>query len=287
MKLEEKGFVTVLTGLYPIQDCVHFLASVRKFHQERIVIFSDRVPTVFKPILKSFKNVTFKQAPANINPVLSSRLAKVNSYWESPFQKTLCLDCDICLLGNISEAFDYLDEVDLLVTQDVQPQIHKAWRHLLREEGEVIPTLQSIGIPLQQDSIHYNGGFIGFRKSTQCESFFETFKEYFNIVLANQDLLRVKDQAALAAAIKVANPKMKVLPSTYNYQDMWKKLYEELEEPIKVLHCTYAYRPQYAKNVTRSLYTRTFDLFAKLLLPTNLFKNPWRSEKAFLEKPLT
>lgn len=46
-------------------------------------------------------------------------------------------------------------------------------------------------------------------------------------------------------------------------------------KPIKVLHSTYPYRPQYAKDLTRSLYTRIFDRLAKVFLP-NQTKNPWR-----------
>lgn len=279
MKNEERGFVTILTGLYPLQDCVHFLASVRKFHEEPIVIFSDRVPLVFKTLLKSFKKVTFKPAPPHKNPVLSSRLAKINLYRNSPFQKTLYLDCDTCLIANVSEIFDDLDAVDLIVTKDVQPQIAKAWRHLLRNKQDAIAVLQTAGLPLEQNSTHYNSGVVGFRRSRKNEILFEQFQSYFDKVLANQDIFRVKDQAAFSAAIAAVEPKLKILPPTYNYQDMWKKQYQEVNEPVKILHCTYFYRPQYAKNVSRSAYTRVFDAFAKYFLPTNLAKNPWRSRK--------
>ncbi|MGA9379691.1 MAG: hypothetical protein WBV73_13080, partial [Phormidium sp.] len=82
------------------------------------------------------------------------------------------------------------------------------------------------------------------------------------------------DQGAFAAAIETVQPQMKILPPIYNYLDKWKKNYN-INEPIKVLHCTYPYRPQYAKEITRSLYTRIFDRLAKVFLP-NQTKNPWR-----------
>ena len=114
MKLETKGFITILTGLYSFQDCVHFLASVRKFHREPIVVLIDRVPRILYPLLLAFGNVKLQPAPPDENPVLASRQAKVALYEGSPFEKTIYMDCDICLLSTIDEVFDYLDEVDFL-----------------------------------------------------------------------------------------------------------------------------------------------------------------------------
>jgi hypothetical protein len=67
---------------------------------------------------------------------------------------------------------------------------------------------------------------------------------------------------------------MKTLSPVYNYLDKWKEVYT-IDSPIKVMHCTYPYRPQYAKNVTRSLFTRIVDRTAKIFLPNQL-NNPWR-----------
>lgn len=273
MRLEKKGFITILTGLYSLQDCIHFLASVRKFHQEPIVILIDRVPVIFYPLLKAFGNVILQPAPANENPVLASRQAKLALYQSSPFEKTIYMDCDICLLSPINEVFDYLDEFNFLVTEDVQPMIAKA-SNLLRVKQDILPTLQSTGLPLKANSIQYNGGFMAFTKNTEIENLFEQFGQYFKIVTEHQDVLLLKDQGAFAAAIETIKPKMKILPPIYNYLVKWRELYS-IQEPVKVLHCTYPYRPQYAKNVTRNLLTRIFDRLAQVLLPNQL-KNPWR-----------
>ena len=61
----DRGFVTILTGMYSFQDCIHFLAAVRKFHQEPIAILIDGVSPALYPLLKAFGNVILKQAPAN------------------------------------------------------------------------------------------------------------------------------------------------------------------------------------------------------------------------------
>lgn len=273
MKLETKGFITILTGLYSFQDCVHFLASVRKFHREPIIVLIDRVPRFLYPLLQVFGNVILKPAPSHENPVLASRQAKLALYEESAFEKTIYLDCDICLLSPIDEVFEFLDEVDLLVTEDVQPAIAKA-ANLLRVKQDIVSTLQSVGFPLNENSIQYNGGFIAFTKNSKNHEFFQEFKKYFEIVIANQNVLLLKDQGAFAAAVESVKPKMKTLSPVYNYLDKWKDVYT-IDKPIKVMHCTYPYRPQYAKNVTRSPFTRIVDRTAQLFLPNQL-NNPWR-----------
>ena len=171
MALEKKGFITILTGLYSFQDCVHFLASVRKFHDEPIIILIDRVPQIFCHLLTSVRNVILQPAPANENPVLAARLAKLALYEKSPFEKTIYLDCDTCLLSKIDEVFDFLDEVDFLVVEDVQRSILKA-SNLLRIKQEILPTLQSIGFPFNESSVQYNGGFLGFKKNSQTKELF-------------------------------------------------------------------------------------------------------------------
>lgn len=276
----KRGFITILTGLYSFQDCIHFLAAIRKFHQEPIIILIDQVPIILYPLLKAFKNVTLKPAPANKNTVLASRQAKLALYEASEFEQTIYLDSDICLLCNINDVFEYLDEYDFLLTEDVQPYIIKATNLLRGKQQEllpnVLPILQSVGLPLQEDSVQYNGGFMAFRKTEVTKVFFDKFKYYFEIVKNNQDKLLLKDQGAFASAIASVHPKMKILPPTYNYLSKWQDAYN-IQDEIKVLHCTYPYRPQYAKNITRSLYTRVFDKFAKVFLP-NQVTNPWRTK---------
>jgi lipopolysaccharide biosynthesis glycosyltransferase len=282
MSKPSRGFITILTGLYSFQDCIHFLAAIRKFHQEPIIILIDSVPKILYPLLKAFKNVILKPAPADENTVLASRKAKLALYATSNFDKTIYLDSDICLLCDLNDVFDYLDEYDFLLTEDVQPQIIKA-TNLLRGKQEenisnVLPLLQSIGLPLNEDSIQYNGGFMAFRKTETTKVFFDKFEYYFEIVKNNQDKLLLKDQGAFASAIASVKPHTKILPPTYNYLSKWKDAYQiEDKSQIKALHCTYPYRPQYAKNITRSFYTRVLDKLAPLLLP-NQITNPWRSK---------
>jgi alpha-N-acetylglucosamine transferase len=280
MTTKTRGFITILTGIYSFQDCIHFLAAVRKFHQEPIIILIDRIPKFLYPLLKFYKNVILKPAPANENTVLASREAKLALYTTSTFDKTIYLDSDICLLADINDVFESLDEHDLLLTADVQPEIAKATNLLRGKQQEslskVLPTLQAVGLPLDEDSIQYNGGFIAFRKTETTKNLFDEFKRFFEIIKNNQEELLLKDQGAFAAAIATVKPKLQVMPPNYNYLSKWQESYN-INGEIKVLHCTYPYRPQYAKNITRSLYTRILDKLAKLFLPNQL-TNPWRTK---------
>ena len=158
----------------------------------------------------------------------------------------------------------------------MEPTITKA-SNLLRDKNQedILKTLQKTGLPLKDTSIQYNTGFIRFKKNNQNQDLFNRFKQNFDKVLVNQELLLLREQGAFAASIEEVKPPIKVLPPIYNFLDKWKNSYK-IDRPIKVLHTTYPYRPQYAKNVTRNLYTKIFDRIAKYLLP-NQVKNPWRN----------
>ncbi len=270
----DRGFVTILTGMYSFQDCIHFLSAVRKFHQEPIVILIDGVSPLLYPLLKAFNNVILQPVPANQNPVLASRQAKLALHELSPFEKSVYLDCDICLLDNISELFEQLDHTDLLITEDIQPDISQA-SNLLRVKQPILLTLQAAGLPLEAESIQYNSGLMAFRRCEANAALFDSFRQFFERVMQHQDSLLLRDQGAVAAGIATLKPNMQVLPPVYNYMSKWKAHYGDLGDPIKVLHCTYPYRPQFAKNISRSWFTRIFDRIAKLFLP-NQTNNPWR-----------
>ncbi|MDP5016353.1 MAG: hypothetical protein NWQ43_03430, partial [Dolichospermum sp.] len=229
-----RGFITILTGLYSFQDCIHFLAAVRKFHQEPIIILIDRIPKVLYPLLTAFKNIKLKPAPAHENTVLSSRYAKVSLYEYSEFDQTIYLDSDICLLSDIQDVFDYLDEYDFLLTEDVQPSIVKATNLLRGNQQELLPhvltILQSVGLPLEADNVQYNSGVMAFKKNDINELLFDEYRRYFEIITNNQDKLLLRDQGAFASAIASVKPNIKVLPPTYNYLSQWDKAYH-INEP--------------------------------------------------------
>ncbi len=274
-----QGFITILTGLYSFQDCVHLLASIRRVHPaEPIVILVDRVPAYLFPLLQVFGNITLKAAPAHENPVLASRLAKMAIYEYSPFEKTIYLDADICLLANIHELFDELDHHEILVAEDLRPSILDAV-NLVRDKREVLPTLQAAGLPVDEQTLQYNAGVLVFRKSPKIAELFRAFRQNFEAVLANQDTLFLRDQGAFAASMAAVRPQIKPLNPIYNFLGKWPKLYDIDPQSAKVFHCTYPYRPQFAKDVTRSLYTRIFDRLARVFLP-NQTTNEWRQKKA-------
>lgn len=278
MSKKTRGFITILTGMYSFQDCVHFLAAIRKLYSDPIVVLIDQVPVVFQPLLKAFGNVHLLPAPADSNPVLASRRAKVSLYDLSPFDRTIYLDSDICLLERIDELFEQLDQYDMMMAKDVQSSITQA-RNLVRNGYDILPTLQSLEFPVDETTVQYNSGVLAFCRNDRVSQFFQSYRQYFDVVVQHPNELKLKDQGAFAAAIATTPLNTKILPPTYNFMDKWKRSYG-LEDgtPIKVLHATYPYRPQYAKNHTRTFYTRIFDRLAHLFIPTQK-DNPWRQRK--------
>ncbi|HEY9869066.1 MAG TPA: hypothetical protein V6D08_07860, partial [Candidatus Obscuribacterales bacterium] len=243
MEQADKGFITILTGLYAFQDCFHFLASVRKFHTEPIAVLIDAVPKILQGLLTSHGNVTLVPAPSHENPQLASRLAKVALYELSPFSKTLYLDCDTCLLTNVAELFDLIGDADLVLTEDPQRSIGTA-THLLRQPLGVVHSLNATGLTVTEDTVQYNGGLVGFGRSEGAARFFCEYKRFFERVLRNQHLLNMRDQGALAAAVEKVKPSVRVLPANYNYLHEFAHRYSTaVAAPIKIMHCRYPRRP--------------------------------------------
>lgn len=89
--------------------------------------------------------------------------------------------------------FEDLDEFDLLLTEDVQPAITKATNLLRGNQQENLPKvlqiLQSVGLPLQENSVQYNSGLIAFRKNEIIQNFFAEFQKYFQVIQNHQDQL--------------------------------------------------------------------------------------------------
>lgn len=275
MEQADKGFITILTGLYAFQGCFHFLASVRKSHTEPVVVLIDAVPRVLQGLLTSYANVTLIPASSHKNAQLASRLDKVGLYELSPFSKTLYLDCDTCLLTNVGELFDLIDDADLVLTEDPQRSIGIA-THLLRQKVSVLNVLNATGLTVTEATIQYNSGLVGFGRSEGAERFFCEYRRFCQRVLRNQHILHLRDQGALAAAIEKAKPSTHVLPASYNYLHEWAHRYSTPgAHPIKIIHCRYPRRPVDLKAVTRSVYSMAFDVMAKLLLPSALDKE-WR-----------
>ena len=57
------------------------------------------------------------------------------------------------------------------------------------------------------------------KKNNQNQDIFNRFKQNFDKVLANQELLLLRDKGAFAAAIEEVKLIIKVLPPTYNFLD--------------------------------------------------------------------
>ena len=91
-----------------------------------------------------------------------NRLVKLNIYKYSPFKKTIFIDSDTLVLGNLSIGGFYLDYFDIAIKQKTKPYPDSP-----KAREKIFNGTRSIA-----DLPHWNSGLILFRKNTKVENFF-------------------------------------------------------------------------------------------------------------------
>lgn len=125
----------------------------------------------------------------NIWHVRESWIKKAFSILHSPYDRTIWLDNDCKVLGNLSEIFSILDQTDLAVARD--------W-------------YQSNPL-LYQDEIEYNSGVLAFRTpSSFLKDYFQTIESYEKELPGDQELL--------SRCIHLTRPKFIELSGLYNWR---------------------------------------------------------------------
>lgn len=71
MTAKSRGFNAIWTSPYAFQDCIHFLAAIRKFQQLPVINLIDCIPKYLYLFLQVFKNIILKPAPVDKNTVLA------------------------------------------------------------------------------------------------------------------------------------------------------------------------------------------------------------------------
>lgn len=201
------GVIYVAFGIPYLLQTLHSYRTLRRNNPDIPVKIITNVLsyTVADPLL----TIQHIDAPDEEN-----RKYKTSVYQYSPFRKTLYLDADTEVLGDISLGFEFLEWADIAIRPapcliknvSTEPDPKKAY-HLARTWGE------------------FNGGVFFFRKSGECERFFR----YWNDDIKENDLKR--DQKALLRSI-AQNRSMSIWPlgpawnyTRYDYRTH--KLYSE------------------------------------------------------------
>jgi hypothetical protein len=158
--------------------------SVREHNPNvRLGLVVDEEPEIdiFDDIFMADLNGGFDDKPANMF---------------MPYDKTLYLDADTLVSGDLSPIFDVVSEFDVAVSDD--------YDNFSRENYE------NSGVP--NTFPEYNTGVIGLQKSQKMRGFLQDWEEEFR----NRTELRPGDQPSFRTTLYKSNIRIATLPSEYN-----------------------------------------------------------------------
>ena len=95
-------------------------------------------------------------------PTEDNRKVKCALDQHTPFQRTIFLDCDTVVLKDLSMAWDLLDEFDIAIKQNANPQ-----RDPRKADPVIFRGYRAGALP------HWNSGVVLFRKNDKTRKFFE------------------------------------------------------------------------------------------------------------------
>lgn len=204
---------------YILMSC-YSVVSLKKYNDIRVKLITDF------PI----KNITFNGVELfeeiEVSEIEKSdnRLSKLSMFKDSPFKKTLFIDCDTEIRGDISSLFRLLDYGSILLKMNNYPARRKSI--FISENKD--QSIQDLGFT------EFNSGVIGFDDSNEAKEFFNEWNKNFISMGVGPD------QPSLARPI-YNNPGLPLLPLS----SMWnlkpdnpidKTYLATYSESVKILH---------------------------------------------------
>jgi len=151
--------------------------------------------------------------------------AKVTLLSQTPYDRTIFLDADTYICGDLDSMFDLLDKFDLAIA-------HDTFRSYVRGNTEILKLVQRIpgSFPM------FNSGVIAFKKTQAVRQFLEKWQSLYERD-SELDTLSGKgfcqDQPPFREALYYSNVHFTVLPTEYNCRFIHPVF---LNEKVKVLH---------------------------------------------------
>lgn len=142
---------------------------------------------------KPRESTVFDKVHVLDNPWVRSRIDAMRM---SRFERTLMLDSDIIVLGDLSELFDILERFDIAAA-------HDQWRN-----GPEKQTIWRRRLP--SAFAEFNGGVIAFRKTDSTDNFFKDW------AAAVRDHAIGRDQASFRELLWESDLRIATLPPEYN-----------------------------------------------------------------------
>lgn len=189
--IAEKGIIYIVFGEPYVKEALFSAESVKKV--------SPDLPIVFFTDVKSVIESPFVDGASIINP--KHQRAKVDFIGHSPFEKTIYLDSDTCVIRDISDMFDILDKFDIAGIHDFARKREKY--------AKLVPEYDSIPYGFSE----INGGVFVFKRNQRTCDFFNLWREKF---YDNYDKTSGWDQVSLRIALWQSEVLLYALPLEYN-----------------------------------------------------------------------
>ena len=199
----ERGVLYVALGAEFVREAALSATSVKRQHPGlHITLYTD-TPTAAGP----FDAVTpIDPAPQTLAERKQARLALLT---KSPYPRTLALDTDTYICGDILDLFDLLDSFDLAFR-------HATAHHYRQELPFLGDTMEHMPAFFPQPSV----GVLLFRKSPAVDAFLRRWLELFQRDQAKAvsagSSLTIGDQGSCREALYDSDLRVWVVPTEYN-----------------------------------------------------------------------
>jgi len=165
----EKGIVYIAFGRDYDNFAAHTIAYSRQFTDLPICIFTNLDETQRSVKWDGIKGVVFKHVEKS---VLFNRDLKTRMFEYSPFDLTLCLDCDsVIQREGVENLFDMTHDFDMSLCVNLywkeNNKVLKIYKEAMKRAGSKLP----ITI--------YSGAFQLFRKTQQTSDFYSLWNQYW------------------------------------------------------------------------------------------------------------
>lgn len=189
--MSSRGIIYYATGKKYVDEAIRSAYSVKKHNDISITVFTDKA---------GLKSDCFDRIE-EIEPLAYPFYDRINYFKRTPYDRTLHLDTDTIIDGNIQPIFDMIGRFDIVAaineTRDTASEHHK---------------FETVDINAPDSFPEYQCGVIGFNNTEQVMSVFDDWQSrYFSYRKKN-----ILDQPFFREALFKSDVNIGTLPSEYN-----------------------------------------------------------------------
>jgi hypothetical protein len=191
-KLRDKGVIYYATGQKYLEEAKESARSLKKHSSLHITVFTD---------IKNIETEIFDNIE-NIDPGEHPFYDRINYFKKSPYQKTLHLDTDTYITGDITPIFEMLDRFDIVAS--INETRDTVARHT---------KFETLNLNIPKAFPEYQCGVIGFNKNSETKTILEEWQNRY----AKYKDQNVLDQPFFRETLyQNKNVQVGTLPSEYN-----------------------------------------------------------------------